>query len=322
MAKYKKISNNINEVTISNNHTPGKEVRWIDISDPGKNELEYLRKNFGFKMAHLQASSSKTVSQRPLIEKEKGYIFLILHFPILRTNNVYGEEIDFFIGKNFIITLRKNKVIPLDRLFEICKKDGDSLLCHQYETPEVLLYEILDRLMMDCFSLLDKNSVDINDVEDLIFEQKSKIAVSKILTLRRNIINTRRIMQNHKNIIKKMTTPEEGLKLKVDVKRFYLKLLDLSKKIWENLESQKEMVEVLNSTNESFLNYRISDIMKTLTIFSVIVFPLTLLAAIFGMNTVEGMPFKDTPNGFWIVITIMLFGSLGMLIFFEKKKWL
>jgi len=70
------------------------------------------------------------------------------------------------------------------------------------------------------------------------------------------------------------------------------------------------------------MNYRLNDIMKTLTIFSVIVFPLTLLAAIFGMNTINGMPFINSINGFWMVIIIMLFGSLGMLIFFKKKKWL
>ena len=129
-------------------------------------------------------------------------------------------------------------------------------------------------------------------------------------------------MQNHKNIIKKLTDIEMGLIPEESVKKYYSQLLEHSKRIWENLENQKDMIEVLNSTNESFLNYRISDIMKTLTIFSVIVFPLTLLAAIFGMNTIEGMPFIHTENGFWIIIVIMLTGCLGMLFFFERKTFL
>jgi magnesium transporter len=106
------------------------------------------------------------------------------------------------------------------------------------------------------------------------------------------------------------------------LRAYYSQLIDYSKTIWRILDNQKEMIEVLNSSNESLLNYRISDIMKTLTIFSVIVFPLTLLAAIFGMNTVNGMPFVGTENGFWIIIAIMLTGCLGMLLFFEKKRWL
>ena len=82
------------------------------------------------------------------------------------------------------------------------------------------------------------------------------------------------------------------------------------------------MIEVLNNTNESLMNYRLSDIMKTLTIFSVIVFPLSLLAAIFGMNVEDGMPFLGVKNGFWIIVAIMIVGCFFMLLFFEKKKWL
>ena len=87
------------------------------------------------------------------------------------------------------------------------------------------------------------------------------------------------------------------------------------------LENQKEMVEVLNNTNESLLNDRMTSIMKTLTIFSVIVLPLNLLAGTFGMNA-KYMPFVNEPYGFWIIVGIMFACSLGMLTLFETKHWL
>ncbi len=62
--------------------------------------------------------------------------------------------------------------------------------------------------------------------------------------------------------------------------------------------------------------------MRTLTVFSVIVFPLTLFAAVFGMNTLNSMPFIDHPYGFWFIIGIMLAATLAMFMFFKKKKWL
>ncbi|MDD4333124.1 MAG: CorA family divalent cation transporter [Patescibacteria group bacterium] len=98
-------------------------------------------------------------------------------------------------------------------------------------------------------------------------------------------------------------------------------LIDHSKRIWEIIDNQREMIDALHDTNQSFLNYQISSVMKTLTVFSVIIFPLTLLAAIFGMNAVN-MPLIGHPYGFWIIIGIMLFAALGMLWVFEKKKWL
>ena len=321
MGKFKKIDKNIHELIIDNPSTPKEKLKWVNINNAGKNEIEYLRKKYKFDISNLQASSSKTLAQRPIIEKKNSYLFIILQFPILKNDRIIDGEIDFFIGKDYLITLHNN-FNELNRFFNYCKKESNKTLSYEYESSAVLLYEILRKLMLGTFSLLDHNSVAINQLEELIFSQHSKTAASEILFLRRNIIHSRKILQNHKSIIKKLSDPETGLVPQPNIKKYYTKLLDHSKRLWENLENQKDMVEVLNSTNESFLKYRISDIMKTLTIFSVIVFPLTLLAAIFGMNTVNGMPFVDTENGFWIIIVFMLLGCLGMLFFFERKKWL
>jgi magnesium transporter len=94
-----------------------------------------------------------------------------------------------------------------------------------------------------------------------------------------------------------------------------------SKRIWEALDNQKELIEVLNNTNESLLNDRMTDIMKTLTIFSVLVLPLNLLAGIFGMNA-KYMPFVNHPLGFVIILGIMLFCSFGMMTIFKSKRWM
>jgi magnesium transporter len=322
MSKYKKISTNIHRLTIDNPQTENVTLTWIDVREPGKKEIEYLRKHYDFALSHLQASSMKTVAQRPQVERAAGYTFLILHFPVFQGENIVAGEIEFFIGPDYLITLHDGVIGSLNRFFSLSKKDGDALKSFEYESPTILLYEVIEKILLDCFQILDKNSKTISELEKVIFDQESRKAVSQVLLLRRNIINTRKIMQNHKNIIKLLPEINTGFAPQDKVKGYYNELLDHSKRFWEFLEIQKEMIEVLNSTNESLLNYRISDIMKTLTIFSVIVFPLTLLAALFGMNTVNGMPFINNENGFWIIISIMFVGCLGMLVFFEKKKWL
>ncbi|MEA3463594.1 MAG: magnesium transporter CorA family protein [Patescibacteria group bacterium] len=337
--KYTKISKNIQKVIIDNPITPNDKLVWINISNAGKKEIEYLHKNYDFDLLHLQASSGKSISQRPKIIQEKSYSFMILHFPVFRSivfennkrwkkgkkentkYNIVAGEIDFFIGHGYLITLHNNNIKVLNEFFNLCKKDGNSLLAYEFESSAVLLYELLERLLQSCFYLLDQNSIEISKVEKIIFEQKQKRAVSQILLIKRNVINFRKIIQNHKNIIKKLMKMKSELVPEEKIKKYYNKLLEHSKRIWEILENQKEMIEALDNTNESLLNYRISDIMKTLTIFSVIVFPLSLLAGIFGMNT-SSMPFVNNENGFWIIIIIMLIGCLGMLVFFERKKWL
>lgn len=320
MANYKKISDRIEELIIDNPRTAPR-LKWVNIVNAGKNEIDYLRKNYNFDLAHLKASSASVSFQRPQIFNGLDYLFLVLQFPAYKDKKIIAGEIDFFVGHGFLITIHNNNLRNLTDFFSLGKKSPDSLMAYSLESSAILLYEILGHLIDSTYQLIDESSVELSEVEELIFSNQQKDAVKKILVIRRNIINVRKIMQNHKNILQKLMEMESSLVEKPAIKKYYIGLVEHSKRIWEMLDNQKEMVEVLNNTNESLLNDHMTDIMKTLTIFSVIVFPLTLLAAIFGMNA-KFMPFVDHVYGFWMILGIMFICSLGMLFFFEKKKWL
>jgi len=320
MANYKKITDRVEELTIDNPRT-APQLKWVNIVNAGKNEIDYLRKNYNFDLVHLKASAASVSFQRPQIFNGSDYLFLVLHFPTFKDDKIVAGEIDFFVGHGFLITMNSNNLKALSDFFSLGKKSPDSLLAYSLESSAILLYEILGHLIDSTYQMLDKNSVNLNEIEDLIFSNQQKGAVENILIMRRNIVNIRKIMQNHKNILQQLMNMESSLVEKPAIKKYYIGLVEHSKRIWEMLDNQKEMVEVLNNTNESLLNDRMTDIMKTLTIFSVIVFPLTLLAAIFGMNA-KYMPFVDSRYGFWIILAVMFACSLGMLYFFSKKKWL
>ncbi|MDP3837067.1 MAG: magnesium transporter CorA family protein [bacterium] len=320
MPNYKKLSGKIETLTIDK---PGNDynLRWINIVDAGRKEIDYLRKNFGFNIDHLKASVANAFSQRPMVVEEDGYLFLILHFPTFFKGKVIAGEIEFFISHGYLVVLHNDNIPVLVDFFEKAKKDQNGLLSYATESSATLLYEILDRLLQSCYTLIDNNSLEIEVVENLIFDKNQKEAVEKILNLRRNIINIRKIMQNHKSILQKLLQMKSSLVPAEEMKLQYGRLIEHSKRIWEMLDNQKEMVDVLNDTNESLLNDRMNNIMKTLTLFSVIVFPLTLMAGIFGMNA-KYMPLIDNRYGFWMILFIMAIGSWVMLGYFKKKKWL
>lgn len=320
MSNYKKISDKIEELTLNNPKTE-RTLKWINITNAGKNEVNFLRKRYKFDLTHLRIAMASVFSQRPQIFRGPDYLFLILHFPVLKDDKIIAGEIDFFVGHGFLITTHNNNLSAVNDFFSLGKKSPESFVSYSLESSAILLYEILGRLIDNCYHLIDQNSIAINSVEELIFSDQQKEAVKEILILRRNIINIRKIMQNHKNILQKLMDMESSLVEKRAIRSYYDGLVDHSKRIWEKLDNQKEMIEVLNSTNESFLNDRMTRIMKTLTIFSVIIFPLTLLATLFSMRTID-TPLISHPYGFWIIIGIMGIGALVMLWFFERKKWL
>jgi magnesium transporter len=320
MANYKKITDRIEELIIDNPRT-SPSLKWVNVVNAGKNEITYLRKNYNFDLAHLRATAASVYFQRPQIFKGSDYLFLVLHFPILKDGRIIPAEVDFFVGHGFLISINNNNLKSLSDFFSLGKKSPDSLLSYSLESAAILLYEILGRLIESCYGLLDENSINLNQVEDLIFSDQQKEAVKRILATRRNIVSIRKIMQNHKNILQQLMEMESSVVEKQAIKKYYIGLVEHSKRIWEMLDNQKEMVDVLNNTNESFLNDRMASIMKTLTIFSVILLPLNLIAVIFSMR-LEGAPLASLPYGFWIVIGVMVTCSIFMLIFFDRKRWL
>lgn len=320
MTKCKKISNNIYEIDIRRPKSK-TDLKWVNIINAQNPEIEYLKKNYNFNLKHLNSSLSTVFSQRPMISQEPGYMFIVLHFPIYVRDKIVAGEIEFFISHGYLITVHNGNIPALNEFFNLCRDGSGSLLAYNWESSVILLYELLNKLIHDCYGLIDETSVGITRVEDLIFTRNQKEAVSSILNLRRNIINLRKILQNHESILKSLTEVKSSLVPQTEVKKHYNRLVEHSSRIWNMLDNQKEMIEVLNSTNQSLLDNQMTNVMKTLTIFSVIVFPLTLLAALFGMNT-KYMPIVNHPYGFWIIICIMFACSMGMLLYFEKKKWL
>jgi magnesium transporter len=86
------------------------------------------------------------------------------------------------------------------------------------------------------------------------------------------------------------------------------------------LENYKEVVEALEDTNESVISHRVNDVLRVLTVISVVLLPLTLIASVFGMN-VE-IPGEGSIGAFWIIVGCMLGLLGGMLGFFKLRGWL
>lgn len=308
---------------LTHNISKDRSLKWINVTNAKKKEIEYLKKNFNFNLRNLRDSLGHIYAQRLKIEEYPSYLFLILRFPTMdeEDKEVIAGEIDCFVGKNYLITIHNKESDILSNLFNLCKKDSESMKMYMGKDPLSLLHEISDRSLGKCFSLLDRFNIQISEVEKNIFSGHQKESIDNILVVKHNIINFRRIMRSHRSILYKLINNHKNFVKKEHITD-YNNLIHYTIDIWDIAKNHKEMIEALEYTNDSKLSYKMNDIMKTLTIFSVIVFPLTLFAAIFGMNTTNGMPFVDSPKGFWIIISIMIAGTIAMFGFFKKKRWI
>jgi len=308
--------------TIMNNprQTEFKKFSWYNLTDNQDSEIRFLRDHFNFSKAHLADVAAPPL--RPKVEFADDYTFIVLLYPIYnrKTGIVKVTEIDFFANKKFIITVHKNEINTIKDFSQ--KMQSEPYMREKYSNQNSIyfLLDILEEMNLALYPMLNHIAWDIDNIDSQLFTDHERELVQNILSVKRNIVAIRKSMSTYKNVLEDLCdNSKEYFGAKED-KRFN-RIINSSKDIWMQLETNKATIDAIQESNESTITFRLNDIMKTLTIFSVIVFPLTLLAAIFGMNTTEGMPFMHN-FGFWKVIAIMVVGVGFMFGFFKKNKWI
>lgn len=263
--------------------------------------------------------------QRAHIAERDEYIFMTLLYPVFdrKTRIIYSSEVDFVIAENRLITVNPDGLPGLQEIFEAFKtssteKKKVSAAFHHGDVYRLLL-TILTELEQGIYPMLVHLSTDIDEIEARLFRDYEKNLIQELLRIKTNVVNIRKAIQAHKTVLRQFIKSADG-RIVTKVVPYYERLIDQTKEVWDALDVQRDTINALHETNASLIDFRINEIMKTLTIFSVVIFPITLLAAIFGMNTSE-MPFIDSPHGFWIIIGIMAACVTGMLAFFKSKKW-
>jgi len=301
----------------------GRGCTWIHLGQADAAHLRELGARFTFHEHDLREVLPALQHTKCILRPQ--YIFMVLLIPIYDQQRklVRESELDIFLNGDTLVTVNHGNelsdvVALLDDMGNASRRE---LILSQ--GPAEVIINLIDRLYKSTFPLLVQLSHEITDVEGRMFgEYERENTIDEVLQLKTSNQHARRAMMNHRNVL---ITLKGALPrfVKVSAQHDHLDhIIQETTNIWNTLESQRESVNTLHETNETLLSYRVNEIMKTLTIFAVIVFPLNLIAAIFGMNTVMGMPFLSDPNGFWVVLGLMFAGMLVMLAIFRGKKWL
>jgi magnesium transporter len=297
-------------------------LTWIHLDPPIDPEtVNDLRARFGWHPLDVEDVLSKR--QRPKIDDyaDEGYLFGVLHFPAYDKNvqRLNAGELDFFLGPDYLVTISNVDLLPVTRLFNRVQED-EQFRDQLFEKGSGrLLYEVLDDLFDYCFPILDKIAYKLDSIEDDIEDRRSEEIVSDISKVKQEIISYRKIIKPQRPALRLLERRIERF-LPENLELYFDDLVDASERIWDLLDNYKEVVEALESTNESLISHRQNDVLRILTVFSVVLLPLTLISGIFGMNV--GFPGEGTHIAFWIVVGLMVGVIVSMVAFFRYKRWL
>ena len=297
-------------------------LTWIHFdASPTQEEVEELAERFGWHALDVEDVLSKR--QRPKVDdyNEEGYLFAVLHFPVYDKSigRLNAGELDVFLGPDYLVTLPAVQLAPVSRLFRRCAEDEE--LREQLFTKGSgrLLYEVLDDLFDYCFPILDKIGHKLDVIEDDVFEGRSDEVVRDISNAKQEIISYRKIIKPQRPALRLLERHIERF-LPEELELYFDDLVDASERIWDLLDNYKEVVEALESTNESVISHRQNRVLQILTIFSVVILPLTLISGIFGMNV--AFPGEGTRMAFWVVVGVMFVTIVGMVGFFRWRRWI
>jgi magnesium transporter len=294
-------------------------LTWVHLDRPDHESANRLAERFDWHALDVEDVLSKR--QRPKIDEYPEYIFGVLHFPVYdkAIQRLNAAELDFFLGPDYLVTLPAVELLPVTRLFHRCEEDErlrEDLLS---KGSGRLLYEVLDDLFDYCFPILDKIGHKLDSVEDDMFERRAEDVVRDLSNVKQEIISYRKIIKPERTTLRQLERRVERF-LPEELDLYFDDIVDGAERIWDLLDNYKEVVEGLESTNESVISHRQNDVLRILTVFSATLLPLTLLASVFGMNV--DFPGFGSGAAFWIIVAAMLAIGGALLGFFRLKHWL
>lgn len=294
-----------------------KGLKWTHISSPDRKTLEQVGLDYGFHKLDLDDCLSD--SQRSKLDVYDDYIFLILHFPYKKENKDYIKigEVGIFLGKDYLITVSRAGTKIIDKIFTGSKEEE-----FMKSGSAFLLYKFIKKIFDDTFPLIDHITSRLPSLEKAVFRNQTfkTSNLKEILSLKKDVINFRRLIHPQVDIIAELELiKNDFLTEKSTV--YFDDILDELHKIGSDLMAIKEVVETLQDINESIISRNTNNIIRTLTVVSIILMPLTLLSGIYGMN-IHGLPFADNPYAFFIVTGVMLLIALLMITYFKFRDWI
>src|ERR687889_742047 len=286
-------------------------LRWINIERPRPVDRAWLEERFEFHPLDYEDVFSR--NQRPKVDEYDDYLFIVLHFPrydktVARLN---AAELDLFVGQDFLIPLPNEPLQPLEYLFERCRTNEELREQLFSKGPGYLLYKIVDDCVDASFPMLRKIGNKLERIEEDIFEgQMSAEIVRDISNAKQEIINFRKVIRPQRAAFADLERNKQRY-IADDLDIYFDDIVDASERIWDMLENYKEVVEALESTNETAIAHRSNEIFRVLTAFSVIFLPLTLIASIWGMNV--HVPGEGDLTAFYVVLGFMVIVLGGLL---------
>jgi magnesium transporter len=306
-------------------------VFWLDMMKPTEEEYGLLDEVFGFHP--LAIEDSIQYSQRPKIESyqhlgdacQEGYFYMVFHGPDLETfkEKLRTRELDMFVSARYLLTIHDEEFRTLDEVLQRASADARLVLDPGID---MLLHGLLDRITDAYMPILDYLGEELDEIEERALRDPTPDVLATISEKKRELLNLRRIVGPQREVVAQLTRGDVPF-IRMEARAYFRDVQDHLVRTVETVELYRDLVLGARDIYLSSISNNLNQIMKTLTIISVIALPMTVVTSFYGMNFDD----KNIPIWNWLVHTeagflvsmasiVVLIG--GLLYWFKRRKWI
>ena len=288
---------------------------WIDLEDPTEEEIDFLTEKFDFHPLSIEDAVMR--QDHPKIEIFDDYTLIIMH-PIRYINGeVKPDQLNFFLGKNFVVTMHEEKVRVVEKAVNRINSKTRSMAGAGVDT---IVHLLIDGIVDEYYPVIDKLDDNVDELEDMVLEERDTNIIENILTQKRNILVMRKYIYLEKQIVSKLSKAEIG-GVKEASEAYFRDVYDHLVNMQETLEILREVVPSLIESYHSMSSKKLNKLIHRLTILATIGIPLTIVTSYYGMNL--PLPeFAIGKYGNYIMWGLMVLAGVGTYIALKIKKWL
>jgi magnesium transporter len=299
---------------------------WIDIAKPNRDEMKKLVEKFPFHELNLEDSLSKI--QIPKIDRYEDHVFVILNFPVLEKERIpRSSQLAAFIGSNYLVTIHQSELKPITDIFQQCSQSDKARQELMGRSAGYLFHSIIDALTDDLLNLVRKIVGNIEDIEDVVFDEHAN-AAREISYIRRQITALRRIAIPLKRTVNEITAKDIRRFSEEDLTLYFDDVNDHIDKVIDTLEESKETIEIYKDTDFLHETDKSNKILAILTIIFTLSMPVTIMSSLYGMNvdipTIEAdyLKFLGRYTTFIVIVVGSTAVAAAMTLYFHKIKWI
>jgi magnesium transporter len=295
-----------------------KTAIWVDLVDPSPHDLELLGQEIG--LHPLAVEDALLGRQRAKLEHYPTHLFINAYAASWNADSdeLHNYEISLFVTPYAVISVRDKDAFDISTV----KHRWDDSGALAENGVGFLLWGFLDVLVDGYFELVEKLDIEVDELEDLLFdddEDHAKEIQKRSYRLRKALVTLRRIavpMREIVNPIVKLDAPIIG----TGMMPYYQDVYDHVMRVADWIDSLRDLVTTLLETNLTIQGNRMNLIMKKVTSWAAIIAVPTAVTGFYGQNV--PYPGFDNSFGFWSSMVLMVGGSVGLYLAFRRNDWL